>query len=81
MIRDRIKVGALVVLLSASALSLGCKAKSTSYDRLQAHISKAGTASNETTKHINDFKSTADTIDYKASRANKLLNQGVERPE
>lgn len=63
------------------ALLLGaCFGRDQAGKSLQAHIGQAQTASQTTAHHISDFKATAGTIDYKASRAKKLWQQGIEKP-
>lgn len=48
--------------------------------KLQSHLAAAKTSTADTAKHQESVKGHLDTIDYKGSRAKKLLDQGVERP-
>jgi outer membrane lipoprotein-sorting protein len=47
--------------------------------KLQSHLSAAKSSSDQTSKHIQSVKGNLETIDFKAGRAKKLLEQGVEK--
>ncbi len=47
--------------------------------KLQSHLAAAQNSSQQTGQHIQSIKGHLDTADYKGSRAQKVLNEGVNQ--
>lgn len=57
---------------------IGCQ-QTGSAPKLQSHLASAKTSTTQTGQHITSIKGHLDTADYKGSRAQKLLNEGVDQ--
>ena len=67
-----------ILLALFSAVCFGCSQTGTA-QKLQSHIASAQTSSAQTGQRIKSVRSRLDTIDYKGSRAQELLNKGVDQ--
>jgi outer membrane lipoprotein-sorting protein len=75
---NRLRLFFYLVLIPFTAFA--CQ-QTGSAPKLQSHLAAAKTSSAQTQTHVESIKTHLDTADYKGSRAKKLLDQGIEKPE